>query len=211
MMTGNEKMDAKKRIMEAAARLFAEKSYGTVGVREIAKEANVNISMISYYFNGKVGILKAIVKSYLERFFAMFSESVDEKATLRDNVKNFFRNFIDLVRSDIDTAVVWFSELPNNIPEIVELKAESMSKSREMVNKLLAQLDLEFEEDRDLLSLIAPLIINMVFSYFITGPIIDSADKRDFDDNFADNYSDVLSTFCLQGIEGVVNAYKNRV
>lgn len=210
-MTGNEKMDAKKRIMEAAARLFAEKSYGTVGVREIAKEANVNISMISYYFNGKVGILKAIVKSYLERFFAMFSESVDEKATLRDNVKNFFRNFIDLVRSDIDTAVVWFSELPNNIPEIVELKAESMSKSREMVNKLLAQLDLEFEEDRDLLSLIAPLIINMVFSYFITGPIIDSADKRDFDDNFADNYSDVLSTFCLQGIEGVVNAYKNRV
>ena len=211
MMTESGKMDAKKRIMEAAARLFAEKSYGTVGVREIAKEAEVNISMISYYFNGKVGILKAIVKSYLDRFFAMFSESVDEGATLRDNVKNFFRNFIDLVRSDIDTAVVWFSELPNNIPEIVELKAESMSKSREMVNKLLAQLDLEFEEDRDLLSLIAPLIINMVFSYFITGPIIDSVNKRNFDDNFAKNYSDVLSTFCLEGIEGVVNVYKKRV
>ena len=40
----------RQKILEAAISLFAKKGYTGVGVREIAKIAKVNISMISYYY-----------------------------------------------------------------------------------------------------------------------------------------------------------------
>jgi len=60
--------DPKLRIIDVATELFAQKGYAAVGVREIAKDAEVNISMISYYFGGKVGLLKYII----EEFFVSF-------------------------------------------------------------------------------------------------------------------------------------------
>ena len=38
--------NTKQRILDIAIVLFAQKGYSAVGVREIAKEANVNVSMI---------------------------------------------------------------------------------------------------------------------------------------------------------------------
>lgn len=40
-------------ILFAAEKLFAEKGFAGTSIREISKEANVNISMISYYFGSK--------------------------------------------------------------------------------------------------------------------------------------------------------------
>ena len=60
-MTDEHHKAAKQRIFEAALALFARKGYAAVGVREIAKHANVNISMINYYYGEKAGILKAII------------------------------------------------------------------------------------------------------------------------------------------------------
>lgn len=50
-------------ILNIAMQLFAEKGYSATSVREIANKANVNLSMISYYFGGKEGLLNAIVAS----------------------------------------------------------------------------------------------------------------------------------------------------
>ena len=47
-------------IMEAAEQLFAEKSYDSTSVRDIAKAANINIAMISYYFGSKEDLIKSL-------------------------------------------------------------------------------------------------------------------------------------------------------
>jgi len=48
----SEKGTAKK-IMDAALKLFAKKGFAAVSVKEVAKNAGVNIALISYYFGGK--------------------------------------------------------------------------------------------------------------------------------------------------------------
>jgi len=45
--------DARHRLVEAAARLFASRGYDGVGVREIAKAAEANVAAVSYHFGGK--------------------------------------------------------------------------------------------------------------------------------------------------------------
>lgn len=51
--------EARHRLLHAALRLFARKGFAKTSTREIAREAGVNISAISYYFNDKNGLYGA--------------------------------------------------------------------------------------------------------------------------------------------------------
>ncbi|WP_299184179.1 TetR/AcrR family transcriptional regulator [uncultured Chryseobacterium sp.] len=59
-------------ILFAAEALFAEKGFEGTSTREIAKAANVNISMISYYFGSKEKLYEKLVEYRMNegRFFA---------------------------------------------------------------------------------------------------------------------------------------------
>ena len=53
--------DPRKRILKAAKRLFACKCYEGTGMRNIAREAEVNLAMINYYFGSKHKILETLI------------------------------------------------------------------------------------------------------------------------------------------------------
>lgn len=48
-------------ILQVAEKLFAEKGYDGTSVRDIAKIANINIAMISYYFGSKEKLLESLI------------------------------------------------------------------------------------------------------------------------------------------------------
>lgn len=62
-------VQTKDRIMDAAIRLFNQKGFSGTSVREIAKEANVNVAHISYYFQGKGGLLEQLVSDFMKVTF----------------------------------------------------------------------------------------------------------------------------------------------
>lgn len=51
-------------ILEAAERLFSERGFGGVGLREIAREAGANVGSITYHFETKLGLLEAIYQRH---------------------------------------------------------------------------------------------------------------------------------------------------
>ena len=51
--------EARHRLLHTALRLFAQKGFAKTSTREIAREAEVNISAISYYFGDKEGLYAA--------------------------------------------------------------------------------------------------------------------------------------------------------
>ncbi|WP_051302426.1 forespore capture DNA-binding protein RefZ [Salibacterium aidingense] len=64
------------RILEAAAVLFTNKGFHGTSVREIAKKTGVNLSLISYYFGGKQGLLEALMVNFLEGYIKNLEEAV---------------------------------------------------------------------------------------------------------------------------------------
>jgi AcrR family transcriptional regulator len=58
------KTDSKKCIIAAATKLFARLGLHKCSTREIAKESASNISLISYYFGGKEGLYKEVMRAY---------------------------------------------------------------------------------------------------------------------------------------------------
>lgn len=57
-----ETKDKKLRILEEAEQLFASQGFSGTSVREIAKAADVNVAMISYYFGSKEQLLMEIFR-----------------------------------------------------------------------------------------------------------------------------------------------------
>ena len=53
--------DCRENIIASAVPLFAAKGLNGVSVRELARAAGVNLSMISYYFGGKEGLYAAVL------------------------------------------------------------------------------------------------------------------------------------------------------
>jgi AcrR family transcriptional regulator len=56
-------MNAKEKILIAAAKLFSKKDFASTSIREIASLAGVNLAMINYYFKSKDKLLENILKN----------------------------------------------------------------------------------------------------------------------------------------------------
>jgi AcrR family transcriptional regulator len=53
--------DKQIQILRVAETLFAEKGFDGTSIRDIAKEAKINIAMVSYYFGSKEQLLESII------------------------------------------------------------------------------------------------------------------------------------------------------
>ncbi|MFT4176815.1 MAG: TetR family transcriptional regulator [Luteolibacter sp.] len=55
----------KRKLLDAAEQLFAEKGFEAVSVRDITKLANANVAAVNYHFGSREGLLTMVVTRYL--------------------------------------------------------------------------------------------------------------------------------------------------
>ena len=77
-MFDQNKMKTKDKILEAAARMFAERGYDKVTTREIAKSVGINSASIYYYFPSKEDILTSL--------YAFYSKHLSKKCPELDDL-----------------------------------------------------------------------------------------------------------------------------
>jgi len=201
-MAEKSPVEPKQRILKAAISLFVQKGFAAVGVREIAKEANVNIAMISYYFEGKVGILKAILEEFFERYSQMLREAVTEEETAQEGIRRLIGHMVDFVRENTELSIVAYNELPLDFPELAELKAKKIAQMIGIMSGLIKRFGLD-PEDTCHLGMIGPSLISMVFMNFRIKSILKNIFKVKFDDAYYDEFKETLATLFLSGIHGI--------
>lgn len=62
--------DVRQKLIATSQRLFADKGFGEVGLREIGRAAGVTPAMISYYFGDKAGLYEAVFVDTLDTLLA---------------------------------------------------------------------------------------------------------------------------------------------
>src|SRR4051794_17375213 len=55
--------DSREALLQAAKVIFARKGYDGATVKDLAEEAGVNVSLVSYYFQGKEGLFRACLET----------------------------------------------------------------------------------------------------------------------------------------------------
>ncbi|MCP4133110.1 MAG: TetR/AcrR family transcriptional regulator [bacterium] len=201
----SQEEDPKQRILDAATLLFSRKGYAGVGVREIAKEANVNIAMISYYFGGKTGILKEIIEVFFYHYLPILKESLHEDISLEEKVGVLVRNIVAFVKINRELCKVALYEFPFDMPEIAALKAEKMQAFIAIVReRVLTALG---GDDRiiNYLPIIGPAVVSMIFSNFMLGPIVERVFPIEFDDTFYEQYTESITALILGGVPNLLS------
>jgi TetR/AcrR family transcriptional regulator len=194
----------RQRILDAAIDLFASKGYAATGVREIARAADVNQAMISYYYGSKINLLKAIfeqaLKVYGQVIVGNLAASEDEPFEVR--LKHFFSEAFAMMRRHHKLFRITWSELHYDVPEIAEFKAGLIRQT------LLPALVTFLERHREHLApglrpeIIFPLLPGMVAWHFMTAPVYTRVVGLTLDNAFYDTFADQLTQLVLNGLRG---------
>jgi AcrR family transcriptional regulator len=62
----DERPGTKERLLAAAEKLFAERGFDDVSVRDLAAEAAVNVAAVNYHFQGKENLYQEVLRRRLE-------------------------------------------------------------------------------------------------------------------------------------------------
>lgn len=68
--------ETRKRLLAAATRLFAERGYDHVTVRQVCRAARANLASINYHFGGKEGLYREILGTAIEAMRRTHTEGV---------------------------------------------------------------------------------------------------------------------------------------
>lgn len=71
----------KQKVMDAASMLFFQKGFHGTSIRDIAEKANVNVSLISYYFKSKQGLLEYVITAYYEEYLDRLESTIEKLHT----------------------------------------------------------------------------------------------------------------------------------
>ena len=197
----DEAQDAKQRIISAAAGLFARRGYAETSVRELAAAANVNLSMISYYFGSKQGVLEALVRRHVERIAQAAADAHDMNVTPEERIRAFVRRLVDVFRSDPDVSRVVLTELPRDVPEMEAFKVSQGRRILATAQTLVASIEdtpgrpFRFE-------IIGPALAGAVAWHFLLRPFYEQVLEVSFDDAFYEAYPDQIAELLMYGLIG---------
>ncbi|MBM7554945.1 forespore capture DNA-binding protein RefZ [Thalassobacillus pellis] len=77
-----KKTTTRQKVMDVASRQFFLKGYNGTSVRDIAGQAAVNVSLISYYFTNKQGLLETLIVDYYEGYIQQLEQRTEDTACL---------------------------------------------------------------------------------------------------------------------------------
>jgi AcrR family transcriptional regulator len=65
-MSVREDQETRRRVLEAAAQLFAERGFQNVTIRDICAAAEANVAAVNYYFQDKWGLYKEVLQGIID-------------------------------------------------------------------------------------------------------------------------------------------------
>lgn len=106
--------DSRKKLIEVAVELFSKRGFHAVSVREICSQAKLNISLISYYFSGKEGLLVAaleeLTKGQIEKVEILLGK-VESRADFETRLKGFLNGMVKIYLDNPLLIKLFFEQL----------------------------------------------------------------------------------------------------
>lgn len=122
-----------EKILIAARKIFTQRGYEGTKLRDIAAEANINLSLVNYYFRSKEKLFEQIMTENINSLFdKVFPVLNDEKTSLEDKFSFIAEHYISLLLENPDLPKFIVSELlsgSNKIPAIVSKREKVLNSS----------------------------------------------------------------------------------
>ena len=150
--------NSQQKILRIATELFAKEGFDGTSIREICKCADVNISMISYYFGGKKELYEKIISSIVEKIITYMKSRLNVSELPQDF--NFLTKLqkIEFLFQIVDFIIDYFYSDKISNSEIMLVFREQMtsgvplnSEGYKVFKRLLASILEKDENDKEVI------------------------------------------------------------
>jgi len=214
---------ARERIFKAGVVLFAQKGYHAVGVREIAAAAGVKLPMISYYFGGKVELLKEIISMGFARYYDSINQAAAAATGTEQRALAVAKGMIRFFREEPELSLVSFTGFPVDMAEIHKLRTSLIKKHQPESPYLFAELKLNVA-DSAMIHIFTEFMYAIVRNHFqyryslnfypsaaqVLLPQKKNLNKKSadqiFDDVFYERYAEIVAKALILSARGMKSA-----
>lgn len=162
--------DKRRRILDAATKVFAEKGFEYASISAIAKEAGMSSGLIYSYFKNKLDVLLSLILIFLQTFNEMNARRVAVLRNPFDKLYTFLNNCEDLLLKD-HSCLCRGKVLHDALPHIIGMKDKALMQKRAEIlaanNQLIATIDeimLQGQKDGVFDATLKPTVMRQVLS-----------------------------------------------
>ena len=164
MHTLNEKQI---QILHVAEKLFGEKGFDGTSVRNIAKEAGINIAMVSYYFGSKEKMLESLILYRSNATKMELDTLAHQDLSPLEKLDKLVELYISRVHKNRCLYQIVHFELANNHRDLdfnafIEVKKRNVAMVEQIVKQ--GQDAGVFRKDVNI-ALIPPTVIGLIFQF----------------------------------------------
>lgn len=195
-----------QRVFDAAVRLFMRKGFAATGMREIAREASVNLGTINYYYGSKIGLLEAI----LDDFFSAFVDILQTNLAGDDSPETKLRRTIKAgaayFTSEREKMLTIVTELHHDTPEISERKAHWVAQVVDLMKSQVFD-PMAKSTGQDLpIGIIGPAIPSLMASQFLFLPMVERVLPSEVIGTTGEIYPDAIAELYINGLNGLISS-----
>ena len=164
--------DKQIQILQVAEKLFAEKGYDGTSIRDISKEAKINIAMVSYYFGSKEKLLERLIYFRTSGLKMKLENLFKENLPPLEKIEKFIELYIERIDHNRDLYQILHFEISSN-KRAMDLKAFTDIKkgNLESLTKIIeeGQAQNSFKKDINI-PLLTPTILGTYFHFHSNKP-----------------------------------------
>lgn len=185
----NDLNNKQLQILQVAETLFAEKGFEGTSIRDISKEANINVAMVSYYFGTKEKLLEALILLKTSGLKEQLIHLIDENLEPMEKINKLIALYINRINCNRGIYRVLHFELASQkkaleIQSFSEIKKANL-KSMELIIQE-GQAKGVFRKDI-IIPLLTPTILGTYFHFQMNKPFFEEILNLKTDEEF-DNY-----------------------
>lgn len=185
----NDLNNKQLQILQVAETLFAAKGFEGTSIRDISKEANINVAMVSYYFGSKEKLLEALILLKTSGLKEQLVHLIDENLEPLEKINKLIALYINRINCNKGIYRVLHFELASQkkaleIQSFSEIKKANL-KSMELIIQE-GQAKGVFRKDI-IIPLLTPTILGTYFHFQMNKPFFEEILNLKTDEEF-DNY-----------------------
>lgn len=129
----------KEKVKQTAQKLFRERGYAAVGMRELAKEVGIQAPSLYNHYKSKDDLLREICFDMAQHFFVAFDKAVTTEEKSPRKLKAVIKAHINVIASNLEASEVFFNEWmfleQPHLGKFKKMRFEYEMKFREIIDK----------------------------------------------------------------------------
>ncbi|OKS85999.1 TetR/AcrR family transcriptional regulator [Mucilaginibacter polytrichastri] len=161
-MTTAAEISTEDKIKDAAKAVFTRKGFAATTVRDIAAEADINLSLVNYYFRSKEKLFDLIMTETVQQLFDQIQPVVNNHdTTLGEKIDLLVGHYIDMISQNPDFPVFMVNEVMSasmQSPMVANIKNAQSSVFAKQVHALNAAGKFDFEPVHVMMNLMGMIL-----------------------------------------------------